>query len=164
MSADTAPVAASESLTIGSRGYLVRYDGEKMQRIEKARVKTNGLARVIMQPHGKGRFIWSPLPLEAGSTIEPIVAFYRFSLGHANISPAFTLAPDVSSVLVLTSTFEKHVLYTLVSEAARDLPLTLSHHATGARLPVTVPAGRTTFVLLERLSGKVIDSTLDIKK
>ncbi len=37
--AQTVPIAESETITIGAREYSVRYDGEKMQRIEKAVMK-----------------------------------------------------------------------------------------------------------------------------
>jgi hypothetical protein len=62
------------------------------------------------------------------------------------------------SLLVLPSIFEKHELYTFVSETDRDTAVTLMHRGPGTRLPVTVPAGRTTFVLLDAATGRLIDS------
>ncbi|HEX3143649.1 MAG TPA: hypothetical protein VHQ64_06735, partial [Pyrinomonadaceae bacterium] len=159
LSADTAPVAESESLAIANQEYLVRYDGEKIQRIEKAVTKATGSTRVISRPCGAGRFVWSPLPLEAGNSMDALVAFYQFALAQANVLPSFTISPDMSSLLALPSIFEKHVLYTMISETSGDLPVTLQHRATRTRVPVTVPAGRTAFVLLDRLTGRVIDST-----
>ena len=160
LTAETSPVSESELIMIGNREYLVRYEGEKIQRVEKALVKARGPARVIVQPHGAGRFVWSPLPLEAGNSIDALVAFYRFALAQANVSSSFSLAPDTPSLLVLPSIFEKHALYTLVSENSRDSSVTLRHPRMTRRLVVTVPAGRTTFVLLDRLTGKLIDSTM----
>jgi hypothetical protein len=145
---------------IGNRDHLVRYEGEKIQRIEKAVPKTKGTARVIVQPHGAGRFVWSPLPLEAGNSMDVLIAFYRFALARANVLPAFTVSPDTPSLLVLPSIFEKHALYTLVSETDRDASVTLMHRETRTRLSVNVAAGRTTLVLLDRQSGKLIDSTM----
>jgi hypothetical protein len=160
LAADAEPVSESESIMIGNREYLVRYEGEKIQRIEKAVLKTKGPARVMVQPHGAGRFIWSPLPLEAGNSMDALVAFYRFALAQANVLPAFTVSPDTASLLVLPSIFEKHALYTLVSETDRDTSVMLQHGGTRTRLSVNVPAGRTTIVLLDRLTGKLIDSTM----
>ena len=159
LSADTAPVAESESVTIANREYLVRYDGEKIQRIEKAVTKATGPARVISRPYGAGRFVWSALPLEAGNSMDALVAFYRFALMQARVSPGFTVLPDTPAMLALPSIFEKHVLYTMISETGGDLLVTLQHRATRTRVPVTVPAGRTAFVLLDRLTGREIDST-----
>jgi hypothetical protein len=157
LTADAAPVAESETILIGDREHLVRYEGEKIQRIEKAVPNTK--ARVMVQPHGAGRFVWSPLPLEAANSMDALVAFYKVALGQADVSPAFTISPDSASLLVLPSIFEKDVLYTIVSESGRDMAVTLLHRATRTRVPVTVPAGRTALVLLDRLTGKVIDST-----
>jgi hypothetical protein len=161
LAADTEPVSESEFILIGNREHLVRYEGEKIQRVEKAVLKTKGPARVIVQPHGKGSFVWSPLPLEAGNSMDALVAFYRFALARANVVSAFTVSPDTPSLLVLPSIFEKHALFTLVSETDRDTPVTLVHRGTKTRLSVMVPAGRTTFVLLDRQSGRLIDSTMN---
>jgi hypothetical protein len=159
LTAETLPVSESESLMIGNREYVVRYEGEKIQRVDKALVKAKGPARALVLPHGAGRFVWSPLPLEVSSSIDALVAFYRFALAQAHISSGFSLWPDTPSVLALPSIFEKEVLYTLVSESGRDTAVTLMHRATRTRVPLTVPAGRTALVLLDRLTGKVIDST-----
>lgn len=160
LAADTAPVSESESILIGNREYLARYEGEKIQRIEKALVKTKGPARVMVQRHGAGRFVWSPLPLEAASSMDALSAFYRFALGQAKVSPAFTISPENSSVLALQSIFERHALYTLISETDRDTTMVFAHGATRTHLSIAVPAGRSTFVLLDRLTGRLIDSTM----
>jgi Cellulase (glycosyl hydrolase family 5) len=158
--ADTTPVSESEPILIGEREYLARYDGEKIQRIEKAVAKVLPPVQVIVQQRGAGRFVWSPLPLEAGNSMDPLVAFYRFALAQANVLPAFTVSPDTPSLLVLPSIFEQHVLYTLVSETDRDSSVTLTHGASRTRISVRVPGGRITLVLLDRLTGKLIDSTM----
>jgi hypothetical protein len=157
--ADNKTVSASESILIGTAEHLVRYEGEKIQRIEKALIKAEGPARVQVQSHGAGRFVWSPLPLEAGNSMLSLVAFYQFALAQARLAPAFAVTPDTPSILVLPSIFEKHVLYTFVSETDRDTSLTLAHHETRTPISVTIPAGRATFVLLDRTSGKLINST-----
>ena len=157
--ADTGTVSASESILIGTAEHLVRYEGEKIQRIEKALMNAKGPARVLVQSHGAGRFVWSPLPLEAGNSIEPLAAFYQFALAQARLAPAFSVSPDSPSILVLPSIFEKHALYTFVSETDRDASLTLRHYETRTPISVTIPAGRSTLLLLDRTNGKLIKST-----
>lgn len=158
-SADTGTVSASESILIGTADHLVRYEGEKMQRIEKAVMKAIGPSRVLVQPHGAGRFVWSPLPLEAGNSMDPVVAFYKFALAQAKLAPAFAVSPDSPSILVLPSIFAKHALYIFVSETDRDATVRLEHHETRTPISMTIPAGRAAFVLLDRTTGKLIDST-----
>jgi hypothetical protein len=151
--AETVPVSESEAITIGAREFLVRYDGEKMQRIEKALVAGS---RPIVFAHGSGRIIWSPLPLELGDSIDAITAFYRFALRHARVAPVFNAFPKTPAVLVLPSVFRDVVFYTFVSETARDTRLQVTDLESRARFSVLVPAERTAMILLERKTGKLI--------
>lgn len=147
--AQTVPVAESEAITIGARQYSVRYEGDKMQRIEKAVVKGSS-SRPIVQPYGLGRVIWSPLPLEVGDSLPAIAAFYRLALALARTAPIFTATPRTPDVLILPSVFRDVVLYTFVSEASRDVRLTVTHLETRHRFNVLVPAGRTAMVFVNR--------------
>ena len=155
ITAETVPVAESESLTIGSREYLVRYDGEKMQRIEKALVKGSP-SRIVAAAHGAGRIVWCPLPLELGDSMTALTAFYKFAFAQARVAPAFSVVPKTPAVLVLPSVFGDVVLYTFVSETDRDTRMQVTHLESRARFSVVVPAQWTALVLLERRTGRVI--------
>ena len=147
--ARTVPIAESEAITIGAREYVVRYDGEKMQRIEKA-VIARSPVRVIVQPYGLGRVVWSPLPLEVGDSMTAIAAFYRLALSLARVAPVFTATPTTPAVLILPSVFRDVVLYTFISEIDRDVRLTVTHLETRERFNVVVPATRTKMMLIDR--------------
>lgn len=151
------PIAESESIMIGTRSVMVRFESEKMQRVEKA---VAGVSRVLVTRHGKGKFVWSPLPIEIGEGIDSTVAFYRYALAQARVLPTFRVVPDNAGVLVAPSVFEEQVIYTLVSETDRDVSMRLFHKESGTSIPVVVKAGRTVIVVLDRKTGKVIDSTL----
>ena len=49
-------------------------------------IKANGPSRVLVKSVGAGRFVWSPLPLEASNSMDPLVAFYRFALAQTHVS------------------------------------------------------------------------------
>lgn len=153
VTAHTEPVSQSEAMTIGSQVYTTRFEGEKMQRIEKA-VFPN--ARPLVQPHGSGKLIWCPLPLEVGDSMTALSAFYDLALNHARVTRVFSAAPHSPAVLVLPSVFRDVVLYTFVSEIDRDTTMQITHLETKTRFPVTVRGDRTAMVLLDRKSGKVI--------
>jgi hypothetical protein len=150
-------VAESETITIAAREYLVRYEGEKMQRLEKA---VDQSRRSPVQPvtllFGSGRALWSPLPLELGDSMAALAAFYDLALSTTGISPIFTATPRTPAVLVLPSLFRDVVLYTFVSETDRDTQMQVTHLESQTRFPVSVPAQRTAMVLLERKTGKII--------
>jgi Cellulase (glycosyl hydrolase family 5) len=151
----TAPVAESEAITIGAREYLVRYDGEKMQRLEKAVFKT-AASRPRIIPSGSGRVLWCSLPLELSDSMTALAAFYRFALGQAGIAPIFTATPRTPAVLILPSLFRDVVLYTFVSEIERDTQMQVTHVESRTHFSVLVPANRTALVLLERKTGRMI--------
>jgi hypothetical protein len=127
----------------------VTYGGEKMQRIEKAVLKGSP-ARVIVQPYGLGRVVWSPLPLEVGDSTTAIATFYRLALSLARVAPVFTATPRTPAVLILPSVFRDVVLYTFISEINRDVRMTVTHLETKERFNVLVPPGRTKMVLISR--------------
>jgi hypothetical protein len=151
------PVAESETITIGRQEFLVRYEGEKMQRLEKMVDQASGPpVRPLNMRYDAGRALWSPLPLELGDSTAALVAFYNLALSTAGISPIFTATPRTPAVLVLPSLFRDVVLYTFVSETDRDTQMQVTHLESRTRFPVNVRAQRTAMVLLERKTGKII--------
>jgi Cellulase (glycosyl hydrolase family 5) len=151
------PVAESETITIGKQEFLVRYEGEKMQRLEKMVDQTSGTpVRPLNMRYDTGRAVWSPLPLELGDSTAALVAFYNLALSTAGISPIFTATPRTPAVLILPSLFRDVVLYTFVSETDRDTQMQVTHLESRTQFPVKVPAQRTAMVLLERKTGKII--------
>lgn len=144
--AQTEPVAESEVITIGAREYLVRYDGEKMQRIEKAVFR--GASRLIMSAYGSGRFVWSQLALELGDSMTALAAFYRFALAQAGVAPVFTATPRTPGVLILPAVFRDVVLYTFVSEIDRDTRMAVTDLRSKRTFNVLVPAERTAMILI----------------
>lgn len=148
--AETEPVSQSEAITIGSQVYTTRYEGEKMQRIEKSVFPKT---RLLVQPHGAGKLIWSPLPLEVGDSMTALVAFYKLALAEARVSPVFTATPHSPSVLVLPSLFRDVALYTFVSEIDQDMTMQVTHVKPQISFPVTVRAQRTAMVLLDLVRG-----------
>jgi len=151
------PVAESEIIMISGREYFVRYEGEKMHRLEKALDQSLGPpGQLFNLPFGSGRAIWCLLPLELGDSNAALVAFYNFALSTAGVSPIFTATPRTPAVLVLPSLFRDVVLYTFISETDRDAQMQVTHLESRTPFSVSVPAQRTAMVLLERKTGKII--------
>lgn len=152
---DWLPVAQTESFAVDGKEYLVRFEGEKIQRIEKS-VIGNSNGRPVIAQYGVGRLIRSPLPLELGDSMEALVAFYRLAMAHARVAPIFTATPRTPAVLVLPSVFRNVVLYTFVSEIDRDTTLQVTDLQTKTRFAVSVPAGRTAMTIIDRRNGRRI--------
>ena len=158
------PVEQTESFTVGGRDYLVRFEGEKIQRVEKAAIFTDRRPRAaasslnsgrsasqpLVKSVGAGRVIRSALPMELGDSMEAVVAFYRFAMGHARVAPIFTATPRTPGVLVLPAVFRDVVLYTFVSEWDQHATMTVTDLETKKRFAVSVPAGRTAMTIIDR--------------
>ena len=125
-----------------------------MQRLEKA--VTEAPARVRVFPDGSGRMLWCHLPLELADSMEALTAFYKFALQLAGVAPVFRATPHTPAVLVLPSVFREVALYTFVSETDRDTQMQVTHLESRTRFNVSVPAGRTAMVLLDRKTGRVL--------
>lgn len=146
----TLPVQPTESFAVNGKDHLVRFEGEKIQRIEKAGSKN----RIERKSYGTGKLIRCSLPLELGDSMEALVAFYRFAMEQAHVAPIFEVTPSTPAVLVLASVFREVVLYTFVSEIDRDSNLQLTDLPTRKSFSVNVPAGRTSLLLIDRQTGE----------
>ena len=154
--AELVSVAQTEAITIDGKEHLTRFDGEEMQRIEKAVVQAQGPVKPLTHSIGAGKIVWSPIPLELGDSWSAVVAFYKLALAEANIEPIFTASPLTPAVLILPAVFRDVVLYTLVSESDRDTEMEVTHLETKTRFTASVLAGRTAMVLIDRRRGTVI--------
>ena len=153
--AESRPVAETEAITIGAREFLVRYEGEKMQRIEKAVVE-KPVRPLVYEYENGGKIVWSTLPLELGDSMPALVAFYRLALAEARLKPIFTASPQTPGVLIMPTVCGDFVLYTFVSEIDRDTRMLVTHNLSRTRFPISVPAQRTAMVFLERKTGRII--------
>jgi Beta-galactosidase len=147
------PVVQTEWIRIAGQRHLVRYEGEKMQRIEKV-VLPDDEPLVVRQ--GSGSIIWSHLPLELGDSITALAAFYRQALTQAHIPPAFIATPRGAEILILPSVFRDVVLYTFVSEGNKNTRTMVTHLESQSEFTVLIPAQRTAMVLVDRKTGKVL--------
>ena len=148
-----APVSQSETIAIGAENFVIRYEGEKMQRLEKAVARSRAPFSIA---YGSGHLVWSPLPLELGDSMAALTAFYKLALAQARVAPLFKADPYSPSVLVIPSLFRDVALYTFISETDQDTSMQVTHLETPVSFPVKVPAGRSAIVVLNRKTGEIL--------
>jgi hypothetical protein len=147
---DIAAVANEEDLELGDTTFRVSFRDLKVQRLEKAAVDGETGPRVATLPIGRGRLIWSPLPVELAVQEEPTAALYRYALDHASVQPVFSLEPDDPGVLVYPAVHRDAVLYALVSELAHPQAVKLRDRVSGSSVEATLPAGGASLLLFGR--------------
>ncbi|MEX2088808.1 MAG: cellulase family glycosylhydrolase [Bacteroidota bacterium] len=152
------PVAQEEFLSVAGREFRLSFRGEKIERVEKAVVEGNPQQAVHVIRVGKGKLLWSPLPVEVAENIEASVELYKLAMSEAGIAPAFRLEHDDPSILIVPTVYDNAVLYTLVSERDGDTQVHLTHLETQTGIAVTVPAQRPVLLFVDRKDGSIISS------
>ncbi len=152
----TTGVGAGEHLRIGEREYRLGFRGEKMQRIEKFVPSGVGAAAPFVVPAGKGRVIWSPLPVEVSDSLEATAALYLFAADRAGLPSDLDGVTDDPSVLVRSVRYSDALMLAFISEAAAPRTIAGNLRGSGAGFSITVPAGRTVMNLYRRREGTLI--------
>lgn len=156
ISAATRPVTEEEFLSIDGTEVRLSYRGDKIQRVEKAVVESEGVVSISTISRGPGRIIWSPLPVELSDSVEPIASLYRYALKSAGIKPAFIVEQPDPSILVRPLVFKDAILCAFVSESDRDSTLALTHIESNSKVTVRVPAQRVAMMFVDRKNGRVL--------
>ena len=150
-----APVAQAEDLRIGDATHRLSFRGDRPTRVEKAVVAGEDVPRASRLALRGGALLWSPLPVELASEIEPTVALYDWALAASGPQRLFDVtAGDDAAVLIWPALYRDAVLYTFVSERAQATAVRLTDRTSGAVIEALVPAGRAAMVLVERESGR----------
>lgn len=88
---------------------------------------------VMNIPLGKGRLIWSPVPVEMSSRSETTSALYRYALNAAHVECDFEWinGGDLAGIYGRKLSFDKGALFTFVSEYAQDAKIEVKDLVTG---------------------------------
>jgi hypothetical protein len=96
---------------------LLTYPGMKTTVLDRAMLA--GSQDWIEKPLGKGRILFSALPLELNSNLAAVGAVYRYALQVAHVEPIYTTTLDDPGLLICPTLYPKATLYVLTSESNR---------------------------------------------
>jgi hypothetical protein len=128
--------------------------GESLESREASKM-SEGHA-VVTVPVGRGRLIWSPLPVELAHEVEPTVALYRYALQQAGVASQFSVERADPGVLIYPALYRAAVLYGIVSELGSPTTARFVHTETGTPAEITLPAGRAALALVSRGDGRMV--------
>jgi hypothetical protein len=119
--------------------------------------KTTFLDRAVLpdgatwaeRPLGKGRVLFSPLPLELNDNMQAIGDVYRYALKGAGVEPTYTTAVEDPGILICPTRYPKATLYVLTSESPRQ-QVTFRDAASGRSFTGELEAGRAALLLVGR--------------
>ncbi|SFI80572.1 Beta-galactosidase GanA [Paenibacillus sp. UNC496MF] len=154
-------VVREERLAIGERSYPVSYGRRRIAELfkETACGRGDGPAgadRVLEAAHGRGRIVWSPLPLELNERDEPIAALYAHALAASGVRREleWVKGGDLAGVYGRSLRFQDGELFVFVSEYAHDAQVEVKSVATGASYSFVLERERAVLFAADR-DGRV---------
>ncbi|GGA30930.1 hypothetical protein GCM10010917_14990 [Paenibacillus physcomitrellae] len=144
-------VRREEMLGFGGKMLPVSYGHRRIAEVAKeslaaasADAASKRVDRVMDLPLGKGRLIWSPLPLELNGRNEPIAELYRYAAEVADVERdmEWLSAGDLPGVYGRKLTFANGGLFVFVSEFGWDADVKIKDAATGKIYSFTLESDR----------------------
>ena len=106
------------------RDHLFHFPGG-VESLEFAGMKTTLLTRAVLpngedwieKPLGKGKILFSALPLELNTNIQAVADVYSYALKASKIAPIYSTSLKDPGILICPTVFPKATLYVLASES-----------------------------------------------
>jgi len=127
-------------------------------------MKTTVLNRAILpngedwaeRPLGKGKILFSALPLELNGNLQAVGDVYSYALKVAGVAPVYSTAVNDPGILICPTLFPQATLYVLSSESNRS-EVSFQDLRSGRTFQGTLPSGRAA-LLLVGTDGKLLAS------
>jgi hypothetical protein len=103
---------------------------------------------------GKGKILFSPLPLELSDNIELVGKAYRYALKTSGVVPVYRTTLADPGILIAPTVFPAATLYVLTSESNRQ-QIVFDDVRSGRRFAGTLESGSAA-ILLVGVDGKVL--------
>ncbi|WP_433618117.1 beta-galactosidase [Paenibacillus cellulositrophicus] len=152
-----ANVRREEMLGVNSRLLPVSFGHRRIAEVAKeipAAAAGTGpsMDALVDVPLGKGRLIWSPLPLELNGRDEPILELYRYAAAAAGVEREleWLAGGDLPGVYGRKLSFRDGSLYVFVSEYGWDAPVQVKDPQTGAVYSFTLESDRSVLFAADR--------------
>lgn len=99
------------------------------------------------RPLGKGKILFSALPLELNENLQAIGDAYRYAMKTAGVAPVYTTAADDPGILICPTEFPSATLYVITSESNREL-VDFTDVRSGKRFAGKLASGRASILLI----------------
>jgi hypothetical protein len=152
---ETVPLTAREELVKfpGGEAHL-SFGGDKTTYLERAMLADKSLW--VEKPLGKGKILFTPLPLELNDNIQAIGDVYRYAVKTAGVTTAYSTTLQDPGILICPTRFPKATLYVVTSESGRS-EVTFTDRASGKQFTGKLEPGRSAMLLIGQ-DGAVLAS------
>jgi hypothetical protein len=101
----------------------------------------------VEKPLGRGRILFSALPLELNDNLDAVGAVYRYALKLAGVAPAYTTTLTDPGILICPTQFPQATLYVITSESNQQ-PVNFTDARSGKQFSGTLPSGEAAMLLV----------------
>jgi hypothetical protein len=129
----------------GGSPLTLTYSGTKTTTLSRA--KLPGDRDWLERPLGKGKILFSALPLELNDRLDAVAAVYGYALKAAHVEPVYTSDTDGSGVLICPTLLPRATLYVLTSETDQT-DISFRDQRSGKTFSGTLEPGRAALLLV----------------
>jgi hypothetical protein len=130
------------------------YGGMKTTVLSRAELR--GQQDWVEQPLGRGKILFSSLPLELNDRLEAVAAVYGYALKAAGVEPIYTSSVEDPGILICPTLFPRSTLYVLTSETS-ETELSFRDTRSGKTFSGRLEPGRASLLLVGQ-DGSLIAS------
>lgn len=155
------PAREEELILAEDKKQRVVFSMDKLATVKKG----NGNPGVRTVPHGKGKLLWCPLPLELNDRTEALAAFYEHTIPAWKTSRGFDwLSGPQPGIFAQCLQFTGGTLHILVNESSVQETLSFGMTRSGKKLVYTLvlDSGRAGLFFTDH-EGMVVQSLRDLK-
>jgi hypothetical protein len=140
------PLMIHENHTDWAGGkFSLAYSGMKITELNRALLPDDKSWKEVSV--GKGKILFSPLPLELNDNVQAIGDVYRYALRVAGVSPTYVTDLQDPGILIAPTQFPHATLYVLSSESNQDAVSFTDKHS-GKHVTGEISPGRTALLLI----------------
>jgi hypothetical protein len=121
------------------------YSGDKTTTLDRAFLPED--ATWAEKPVGKGRILFTPLPLELNDNLQAIGDIYRYAAKIAGVASVYSTDLQDPGILICPTRFPHATLYTLTSESDRS-EVSFRDQASGKQFSGKLEPGRAALLLI----------------
>jgi hypothetical protein len=108
----------------------------------------------LERPLGRGRILFSALPLELNDNLEAVGDVYRYALKLAGVAPVYTTTLTDPGILICPTRFPRATLYVITSESNQQR-VNFTDARSGRQFAGTLPSGQAA-ILLVSADGRLL--------
>ncbi len=154
---------AYETVPLTIREELVKFPGGEA-RLSYGGDRTTYLDRAVLPDHalwaektlGKGKILFSPLPLELNDNLQAVGDIYAYALKTAGVTPAYVTTLQDPGMSICPTKYPRATLYVLTSESGQQT-IAFTDQRSGKQFSGALEPGRSAMILIG-LDGAVLAS------